>query len=254
MKKLSLILFFLLPYLLVAQGITESDKLNFQKRVKDFDDFIRVFNKVKSVPDKEKAGTISTLFDKDYFKTNEKESFEFMKEVVAKNSSLKTEDSLYFVEVNYQVLYKGRPEKLTLIYEQEFKKSNKSSKWVIKSVDANFLKVLKIDSTAFIPPNADATHFLAMQEMQDTPNIYASYAHKKYQPDALTLFFYFLQNKELVIEKAITQKYHLLQLSGWLLVLSEFNRDTENSGLLVSQCSKITADAKNAHLKKYGIR
>jgi len=258
-KTLIFFAFFVLSHFSWGQGISTSDGNNFENRVKGYTDFVDRFNgkadnkgnllkEALKEPEREKA--IAQLFNRTA-KINGTDASAFAKQVIKDKSKLSFYDKDYFVEVEYAVRYKGKSEKLSVYYYNQIEKDGKSSSWVIQNVKANFLELGKVDTARFIPPNADESGFLMIYDLAESLNYLPSYASKDFKTDQLSLFFYLLRNQELSIEKALQQKYHLLQIEGWVAVLQETKENTENSGWLIITLNKLKTTDKSIYLKHH---
>jgi len=100
----------------------------------------------------------------------------------------------------------------------------------------------------FIPPASNETDFINMKRALEDVDHLQYYASKDYDAYNLTLFFYML-NSGLVKFKYVEElTYHIIDLPGWCIKIKEFNRIEMNSGWLISDISKNSAD-KAGYLK-----
>jgi hypothetical protein len=114
---------------------------------------------------------------------------------------------------------------------------DRSAKWTIKSIDANFFKSID-DSlkTYFIAPNSHETNFINIRKLNGIENpIYYFSAISK---DPTLLFLSELARNKIVIKniESITYK---ISFTLWEIEVEEFNRTSTNSGWLISNIRRV---------------
>jgi hypothetical protein len=62
-------------------------------------------------------------------------------------------------------------------------------------------------------------------------------------------FFFLIKNNKLQITDIGRPTYHFLQIEGWVMVVSHFEREDENAGWLISNLFKADGNAKLDYMK-----
>ncbi len=78
----------------------------------------------------------------------------------------------------------------------------------------------------------------------------ANYFKKNFAPDALSEFYFLTQNNLLTFRKINSINYYFLQIPNWFLKIEYFNRQTYNSGWLISQFKKMKPEEKSQFKKE----
>jgi hypothetical protein len=242
-----------------SQTIKSSTGRNYYLNVKQFNEFVDRFNYktdflgntidsiFKSNVSREKY--LELLFNNEdprlvlsndkYSDNYVKLKEEFIQEVVS-NSYLIDKYSIEIIaEAISLVTYKNRSQEISVYLNQEI--VNDGVKWVILSVNADFLNVLKQDTVLlrFIPPTSNETNFISLKRVFDDANFQHYYAYNGYLYDPLSTFL-FAVNTGLVRFQYVNEiVYHIFDVNGWQLKVKEFNRATENSGWLIDDISRM---------------
>ena len=256
------ILLFLINYSLFSQNLTDSqrDRENiFIARIKQFNEFVDRFNhksdfngnpadsafRVKMPRER----MITLLFDledpritpsgDEYSDNYVKLKETFAEHVVRNNILLDKYSHGIIAEATARVIYNGEPRKIRLFLVQEVSE-NSSEKWVLNDAKGDILNIFKTDTSMvrFIPPSSNETDFINLRRaLEDTDHL-NYYASKDYDPDFLTLFFYFIKAGIIKYEYVEEVIYHIIDIPGWYLKVKEFNRNELNSGWLITDIAR----------------
>ncbi|WP_354584817.1 hypothetical protein [Hymenobacter sp. UYCo722] len=160
----------------------------------------------------------------------------------------------WFARVKCRVLCNGRPEDATLILQTDTL-ANGASKWVI--ADINFSERVRLalkkdsaeellpcpapaDSTTSYNPMSHATGFLNIDLATRNPeNISNFVIGPGDRSRNLNLFIDACLRKRFKIVRANSVTYSFLQIKGWRIEISQFTRQSMNSGWLISKLALV---------------
>lgn len=242
-----------------SQTLTTSTGRNYYLNVKQFNEFVDRFNYktdflgntidsiFKSKVSREKY--LELLFNNEdsrlvpgndkYSDNYVKLKKEFVQEVVSDSYLIDKYSIEIVAEAKSLVTYKNRSRGISVYLNQEI--VNDGVKWVILSVNADFLNVLNQDTVLlrFIPPTSNETNFISLKRVFYDTNFQHYYAYNGYLYDPLSTFL-FAVNTGLVRFQYVNEiVYHIFDVNGWQLTIKEFNRATENSGWLIDDISRM---------------
>lgn len=153
----------------------------------------------------------------------------------------------WFAEVKTSFNYKGQERDLILFLK--IQEENIGSKWVITNVVFEPFLDLFIDAEKlpeeerkFLHPLSHELDFMNLIKVFTSKAVLEQYAEKEFKPDYLTLFIYEFRKSNLKFVTIKDVKFHFFQLDGWYFELSEFNRNSNNSGWLISNLLKINKE------------
>lgn len=255
---------FLFPNRTFSQNIDHSER-NYHLNVKQFNEFVDRFNyktDFKGTPIDssfslkfKRADYISLLFNNEDPRNIKKESdylnvINDFKQTVASNNLLINKYSLKIIaETKSLVVYKNQTHEISIFLNQEIQ--NNGVKWVLLSVKADFLDVLKEDTSLvrFIPPTSNETNFISLKAALEDKYYQQYYAYSDYKYDQLSSFLFALNTDQIKFQYVNDLIYHIFDIDGWYFRVREFNRSTENSGWLIDDISKTNLDF-NTNLNK----
>ena len=199
------------------------------------------------------------MFDKSNPRTSGKLKQYFIEDVTDKDSArfLNFLDKNWYAEVSATYLADGA--EVDIILYLTLEKENLGSKWVISNVWYSYFPSLfpEIDSTEqakyFLHPMSHELDFMNLHKALDNPNHIQYYASKQYRPDFLTLFFYQSKMGQLKFKQINDVKFHFFQIPGWYFELSYFNRNSTNSGWLISNLVYVDEKQKKELIKSYKL-
>lgn len=245
-----------------AQLVSESDdESKLYAETKQLNQFFRRFNGEEDEKgnryyekDKEYRSVnlrkkyLPILFDKENATLSRDLKVEFADQVLDKKDPafLNFHDANWFAEVNTVFMLKGKAQPFTLYLQLE--KQNDGSKWVIYNVYSPYLaKYFERDTsqtTNFLHPMSHELDFMNFRKAFDHSEEVAAYTNKDYQSDQVSIFIYEIKNGNLKFQTVTSLNFHLFQLDGWYLELSEFNRPGYNRGWLISDLVKVNDEEK----------
>jgi hypothetical protein len=115
--------------------------------------------------------------------------------------------------------------------------ADRSVKWVISKVEADcFASATDSLQQLFIAPNSHETSFINMKKISGSSNpIY--FFRQSIATDPTLLFMTEVQAKRMKIQTIEQVTYHIA-FPGWEITVDDFNRNTNNSGWLISNIVK----------------
>lgn len=242
---------------------------NFVFKVKQIDEFIDRFNNAKATPIREyvqenyavdsisHASLLVSLFNQEDTAWNEEEVRNFVADVTRSQSTSQPSSTLdfydggWYAELDCTGVYRGKEETFTLVLSLEVLRHGQGSKWVINGVSANFLELsYDTDRRRTLNPASHDTDFINLiTALQDTVN-FRNYLSTRAQPSQLLLFFDELCEGSLAFKHINTITYHFMQIDNWIFKVQDFNRDTSNSGWLISELLRVTDTQKLQYQEK----
>lgn len=249
----------------VGQSIDFLSDENFAFKVKQIDEFMERFNCIESASIREylrehhaidslsRASLVLSLFNQEDTTWNEQDVRTFVSDIIrpASPATLDFYDRGWYVELDCTGRYKGRDENFTLILSLEVLRRSRGAKWVIESVSADFLGIGRSqDRKRALNPASYGNNFISLSEaLQDTANI-RNYLNLRRQHSQLLLFLNELHDKQLVFKRINQITYHFLQIDDWIFKVRDFNRDTPNSGWLISELLRVNDQQKMQYQEK----
>ncbi len=248
MKKILFICLFSQILTSFAQTLTEQEAL-LTAQTKQLNQFIRRFNGEEDLLGKRwykkdssfhketwRRKYLSILFDSDNSRLTDSVRQKFINETVNDtiSSFLDFYGKFWYAEVDAECKFNGKKENLILFLKLE--QAGEGWKWVISKVYFQpFQKMFSQDSTLkFLHPLSHEVDFMNLTNVLKKEKQLEKYASKKYFTDFRSLFFYELKNGNLKFLKITQTKFHFFQLKNWYFEVSYFNRNTYNSGWLIS--------------------
>ena len=127
----------------------------------------------------------------------------------------------------------------------------KGYKWVLSGASsARWLKAFaRMDDTLqqkkyFLHPLSHEIDFMNLDKAFRDPKNAAFYTENGFQPDFLSIFLYEMAQGKLRLVNVDEVKFHFMQVPGWYFELSLFNRNSMNSGWLISNLLPLTHQDK----------
>jgi hypothetical protein len=142
-----------------------------------------------------------------------------------------------------RIIYNNDPKDISIYLSREVVGGN-MIKWVIVSVYANFLDIVKEDTSfvRFIPPNSHELDFMNMKRALEDKDHLNDYAKNGYVYDPLSVFFFNIRNGNIVIDYIKEVNYFIFDILGWCLKVKDFNRSGSNSGWLIDNVWKTNEE------------
>jgi len=199
------------------------------------------------------------MFDKFNPRTSGNLKKYFIDDVTNQNQPIYIDflDSNWYAEVSATFTVNGVDENIILFLTVE--EENLGSKWVLSNVYyRNFNKLFPKADTAnkdmyFLHPQSHELDFMNLHKaLEDSKNI-EYYASTNYQPDYLTLFIYLIKKGDLIFKDIDSVKFHFFQIKNWYFELSYYNRNSTNSGWLISNLMYMNCEDKRKLIKIYEL-
>ncbi|MCC3158593.1 hypothetical protein LJ737_15190 [Hymenobacter sp. 15J16-1T3B] len=269
LKATLLLLLTLVPMLLSAQSYEKEYEVYFAWEVKQVDEFIERFNNEESAFINEylkkkypssslsREKMIKSLFNTKSSNWNFGDINSFIKQVSSVDNPqyLDFNSGNWFARVNCRISYCGKPYSAMLIMQRKAY-ADGSAKWVIvdvKYADSNMRQTMAVaaqngimecpqpvDSLTSLNPMSHAIGFmnldLATQKPENIGNFVIASAGRSRN---LNLFIDACLRNKLKIIQATSTTYSFLQIKGWRIEIKQFNRQSQNSGWLISKLVKI---------------
>jgi hypothetical protein len=267
MRFLTLILFFAIGGQLMAQinSIDSQVEENFAFKVKHIDEFFERFNDYQQTsslseylannyPDYiiEREKFLSRLFDQESENLDMQLVHEFVSYVADTANSIVIDfnDHDWYAEVDCIFEHENIDKSIQLIL-QYIINDNGSSKWIIAGVNGDLYEVPEsTNPTTTLNPVSYGTDFVGLyRAMKDQKNV-KNYISKTFEPDQLTLFVLMWINNQLVLKEKLNTMYHFFQIDGWFFTLENFDRNTTNSGWLITNLIKVNDNDKTLYKKE----
>ena len=220
-----------------AQIIEKNDSL-FKYRIKLVESFMEHFNSGKN---------IVSLFDAQMLGADSKAAEDFSNAVSTTGVKLNYADTSWFAVAPCHGKFKGKSVDFMLILNVE-NYGKDLYKWVIAKAQGDFFKLSppSTDQT-IITPLAHETNFMELARINSTSILNVS--QKRYKLDETSVFFAFYNSGLLDIEYVSDLQFIFLQVPGYVFTVMEFDRESKNSGWLISSFEKIKDNDKINFLK-----
>ncbi len=243
---------------------------NYEFKVKQIDDFIDRFNRDRfgnfyqylkaenqELLDKKlnRAEFIRMLFNKSNSNLKPELIGKFINQVLKNKTRLRLTDSNWYAGVDCDFARKGTTIKIKIALEQQYLEDG-SSKWVICGILSRDLDPLKnVDTTKFLNSSSHGTDFIGIERVfKDKDNLPAYFAGN-FRPGSISVFIDEIKNNTLKFLQVNDVKYYFSQVSDWVFEVSQFHRDSKNSGWLISNLeARPDADKDIYLLRSLGIK
>jgi len=220
-----------------AQIIEKNDSL-FKYRIKLVESFMEHFNSGKN---------IVSLFDAQMLGADSKAAEDFSNAVSTTGVKLNYADTSWVAVAPCHGKFKGKSVDFMLILNVE-NYGKDLYKWVIAKAQGDFFKLSppSTDQT-IITPLAHETNFMELARI--SPISVLSVSQKSYKLDETAVFYAFYNSGLLDIEYVSDLQFIFLQVPGYVFTVKEFDRESKNSGWLISSFEKMKDNDKTNFLK-----
>ncbi len=256
MKKsllLLLIFFCNIPFLYAsAQNTTfENPEADLQRaRIGLVDEFIKRFNGKEIHPDIESSVSDSLnrnllwLFDQNIFTKGSqqnqdsirKEAVNFIKSINNDSIKLNYADTTWAAIAHCSGLVFGKQEKFDIFLTIQ-DRGDDMYKWVINAVDGKCFDISpkNANDNLIISPDAHETKFIALNRItNEQPRNIQLYLSKNVEYDPMSVFEFLVYSGKLKIEYVERLEFIFLQVPGYAFHIQYFDRQSHNSGWLIS--------------------
>lgn len=257
-----------------AQTVLFPYEENFAWQVKQIDEFMDRFNNTDYTPirqyvkdqyninDVSRTDVLRSLFNLEKKNWNKENIVRFLSEVsdTLPPPYLDFYDADWYAELRCQGVQNGHKVPFTLVLSIELDETTGGSRWIINSVDADFLPTATGERLAFavdetydvtktLQPTSFGTDFMNLVDaLKDTAHL-ESYVLRGAVDQPLTAFLNQLYRRELTFRQVDHIVYHFLQVDGWVFQVQDFHRATTNSGWLINDLLLLTETEKQNYRK-----
>lgn len=156
----------------------------------------------------------------------------------------------WYAKVRSKVLYCGEERELFLVFQLNIELE--ASHWMLVGVIADFLELhyKKPSRNNIIPPNSGDTNFVSAWKIFQEPDNVTAFGSDCFIPDHLSIFYHVVQNGDLTLVQPEDVQFLFLQIPDYVFAIDFFNRETHNSGWLISDIKRIDQVAKFRYLLK----
>jgi hypothetical protein len=161
----------------------------------------------------------------------------------------------WFAEVNADFMYNRQ--KVSIILYLRIEAQNDGYKWVISNIYfdqfAQFFTHLPDTASTeyFLHPMSHELDFMNIHKVFDDPDKLDYYLENNYKPDQLSIFVAEMKTGNLKFVTVNTVKFHFFQIPNWYFEVSYFNRNSNNSGWLISNLVRIDEKEKKQLIRNY---
>ncbi|MFH1160924.1 MAG: hypothetical protein V1733_08255 [bacterium] len=161
----------------------------------------------------------------------------------------------WFAEVNAEFTYNKESCNILLYFKLE--PEREGYKWVLSNVyfnrfDRYFNHVGDtISGQNFLHPMSHELDFMNLHRMFSNNGNIGYYVEQDFHPDYLSLFLKELQDGDLKFVSSSNVKFHFFQVPNWYFELSYFNRNSNNSGWLISNLVRVNDQEKKELIQNY---
>lgn len=190
------------------------------------------------------------LFDAEYILKNreqvEKEAFQFIDSIQSHTVKLHYSDMNWFAKVSCVGTFKNKETNFTLYLTVE-QRGKDMYKWVIAGVEGRIFNLApsRMSDKIMLLPNEHESNFMRLNSITDEKDDYISIYSSKYNPiNTLSVFDALVYYGFLNIEYVSNIEYCFLQVPGYVFTIKEFDRESTNSGWLISTWEQMTSENK----------
>lgn len=262
MKRFSLWLF-LTAICFIANAQIMSNQLNkglYDSRIKLVDEFFDRFNGKEGHPDisnKDKdyrKKNLMFVFNMRMFKSKEDEKYKelqnFIDTVIANKTNINYSDTTWFAKAICHGKLKGKEVDFTLYLNVEHRKED-MYKWVIAKAEGDVFKLkpsLKSDKIMLMPDDHE-TNFMSLHRITtEKDDLISCYMQRNYPLDETSVFLSDVYNGLLDIEYVKDLQFVFHQVPGYVFRIKFIERDTNNTGWLITSFDKVAENEKEKFL------
>lgn len=263
MRRYCLIVILLLGCVSVhAQMFNMLNNDIYMGRVKLVSEFMKRFNLDEKHPfiDSNSAEqdkkNLCQLFDIDSVlknrQINEPRAFQFVDSVLQNNVKIHYIDAEWFAKVKCIGTFKGKEVSFDMLLTVE-RRGKDMFKWVISDVEGDIfnLSPSRKSDKIMLLPNEHESNFMRLNSITSEKDDYITlYSSDCISPSRLTVFNTLVYYGYLNIEYITDIRYTFLQVPGFIFTIKECERESTNSGWLISDWSEISNTDKEALLQR----
>ena len=232
----------------------------YDSRIKLVDEFFDRFNGKEGHPaiaknDKNyRKKNLMLVFDGKMFKSKEDPKFKelqnFTDSIISKNININYSDSTWFAKAVCHGKLKGKEVDFTLYLNVEHRREN-MCKWVIAKAEGDIFKLkpsFKSDKIMLMPDDHE-TNFMSLHRITtEKDDLITCYIQKSYPLDETSVFLSDVYNGLLDIEYVRDLQFEFYQVPGYIFRIKFIERETNNTGWLISSFNKVSENEKGDFL------
>lgn len=174
-------------------------------------------------------------------------------------------DKYWFAKLNCKVIYKGKPQNLNLILKVESLENN-AYHWSVVSATSLFLNALpfsekeakiivndSLNSNSktkfFLSPVSHGVDFINIEKFFESKKQLNDFVYTGHRTQELNKLLYLIRSNQIKFLQTNSISYYMFQISGWIVKLNYFNRNSKNSGWLIDSLEKVSVKEKVLFLK-----
>lgn len=244
----------------VIGGLLNDDL--YKTRVKLVDEFFERFNGKELRPDI-KTGIGDTelknllfLFNVGMFKSAQDSAFieakVFAQKVLRDSIHINYNDSTWVAKATCHGKMKGKAVDFVLYLNVENRRG-KLYKWVIAKAEGDIFKLTPSveKETIMLMPDDHETNFMSLKRITTEKDDYIlNYKQKQFQVDETSVFYSLVNSGLLDIEFVKPLEFIFFQVPGYTFTITHFERESFNTGWLISSLKK-TAEEEKAKFLNY---
>ncbi len=250
----------LLPSVVSAQTLNPLNAHLQAVRIGLVDEFFDRFNGSAVHPDistksnDSRKKNLMVLFNLAQFTSKEdsllKEASDMMDTVIRDSVHINFSDTTWVAIAHCQGKMDGRNVKFDLYLTVQYRKLD-MYKWVIAKVDGDLFCIAprNDDERIMLNPDSHETNFISLRRAtNDQPHNIERFMSKSFDYDATSVFTYLVYNRKLKIDYVDNLEFVFTQIPGYIFHVTYFDRDSSNSGWLISNFYKSSQENKDAFL------
>jgi hypothetical protein len=253
---------------------------NYLIKVKQFSEFIGRFNYEKDFLDRDIGPAFSAKISREQYigllfnsasdnRMQEKTMHDtlvanFIRVVCRDSCFIETYSELVFAELKCSVILNGKNSYLSVLARQEV---DHGLKWSLVSVHPDLISgeesergekeyvspATQTDQPDYIPPLSNETNFIVLKKILTGKNNLGIYTAKHHNPERISDFYHAVGTGEMKFNYVESITYYLFDVPGWIMIVRNYQRDTANSGWLISEIVRIGGDSYPYFKEKFGL-
>lgn len=265
MKNYTIYILVFVSFLLVcledhAQSISVLNTDLQKVRVGLVDEFFDRFNGKIAHPDipitdnESRRKNLMVLMDMNQFSSKNdslfQEALEMVDIVISDSMKINFSDTTWVAIAHCKALLEGKVIDVDLYLTVQYRKDN-MYKWVISKVDGSILdiKLRNDNEKIMLSPDDHETNFMSLGRMtKEQPYNVKKFLSKGVDYDMTSVFAYLVYNRKLKIDYVKELEFVFTQVPKYVFHVKYFERESKNSGWLISHFYKSTKEDKEAFL------
>ncbi len=262
MKKI-IVLSLLLSTLYARAQVTTKLTSDFASSIPSLDVFLDRFNGTQHNPyaaenfveSELRKADIVLLFDYNYLSQSDyiqQLAMNFADYSAINDIKLSLLDSLFFIEVECPVEYKGKMNSICLTIQAKATSAT-TYKWVIVDVRGDMLEMAAKDPHCIIMPHEHSLNFMKMVSMLERyPETITSLVPEDCLPNTLTTLCALVNDKLLTLKPIANNgiTFHFLQVPGYVFSAKRLLHEGSNSGWLITNLDQCTDEQKYDYINR----